>query len=61
MLDIIRISLASYRKASRQAKSASVTPRSATSAAKPLLGYYYQSPGIIKISQNTLGYETGVE
>lgn len=58
MLDIFRILLASYIKATRQAKSPSVTPKP---AAQPLAGYYYPSPGIIKISQNILRYETGVE
>jgi hypothetical protein len=61
MLGNFKKSVAFYVKASRQAKSFSATLRPAKTAAQPLKGYYYQSPGIIKISPNILNYEAGTE
>jgi len=60
MLRNFKISLASYIKAFRQAKPSSVMP-GWTKPAQPLKGYYYHSPGIIKISPNILSYKTRVE
>jgi len=57
MLGYFKLSLVPYIKTFLQAKSAGP----AKPAVQALKGYYYHSPGIIKISPNVLSYKSETE